>query len=303
VNMRSRRYTDDDLPRLQAALASWIREAGDCGYCHVSEIAQRIYTPVRDLPPAADRVQIWEDDTGIGGFALNLRIDNAFEVYTSPLHRTAETERLMLESAAAATMRLIRQVGRRANTLIIDVWDCDTARSQALEALGFEYYRVWGYLAQRTLLEPVELPQLPDGFSIRHAASEDSARLAAVRNGAFDRDLKPADYLDLVMLQPGYDPQSELVVVAPDGSFAAFAQIGLDSLNKVGLFEPVGTHRDFRRRGLGRALMLYALQEMKRHGMETAMIGYDATNIPAARLYQSLGFQNKYTTWGYKRGY
>ena len=55
----------------------------------------------------------------------------------------------------------------------------------------------------------------------------------------------------------------EWVVVAPDGRFAAFTNLWIDQVNRSMLFEPVGTHSDFRRQGLGKALMLYALRRMR----------------------------------------
>ena len=47
--------------------------------------------------------------------------------------------------------------------------------------------------------------------------------------------------------------------------------------------------------------MLHALHDMQRLGMQTAMVGHDARNLPATVLYQRLGFRNKYTTLGYKK--
>jgi GNAT superfamily N-acetyltransferase len=300
-SITARNYTDHDLPRLQTTLASWIQEAGDCGYCHAQEITRRIYTPMADSLPVAETVQVWEDDSGIIGIALNLRFDNAFEVYTSPAYRGTAAERIMLGSATETTRRLMRQVGREATSVIIDVWDCDTTRQQLLGAIDFAQYRIWGHLTERSLAEPIPPPRLADGFTLRAATMSDAEQLAAVRNASFGTDFKPQDYRDGVMHKPGYDPAREIVVVAPDGRFAAFTMIWLDSVNKVGLFEPVGTHQEFRRKGLARGLMLHALYEMQRLSMTTATVGYDATNAPAAALYQSLGFNHQYTTLGYKR--
>jgi mycothiol synthase len=54
------------------------------------------------------------------------------------------------------------------------------------------------------------------------------------------------------MDRPGYDPERAIVAVAPDGRIAASTMYWTDSRNGLGLFEPVGTHRDFRRRGRAR---------------------------------------------------
>jgi ribosomal protein S18 acetylase RimI-like enzyme len=53
----------------------------------------------------------------------------------------------------------------------------------------------------------------------------------------------------------------------------------------------VGTHPEFQRRGLGRALLYYALRRMQAAGMETAIVGTNEGNDAAISLYQGVGFQ------------
>jgi ribosomal protein S18 acetylase RimI-like enzyme len=244
-------------------------------------------------------VQIWEDETGIMGFAIKLRFDNAFEVYASPKYRGTNDEITMLQSAEAVTRQFMQQIGREEKNVIMDVWHLDATRIRLLHQLGYEQYKVWGYYQTRSLADVIPEPVLPEGFTIRGATLDDIEQLAAVHNGAFGSNWQPQEYRDALMVKPGYDPQREMVVVAPDGRFAAFTIMWLDTVNKVGLFEPVGTHRDFHRKGLGKALMLHVLHTMKVHGMETAMVGHDAENAPATALYHSIGFIEKHTSLGF----
>jgi len=301
MTITSRQYTDDDLPHVQAALARWIQEAGDCGYCHVGELAYHIYKGLHDKLPISELVQIWEDESGIIGIANNFLFDNAFELFTSPAYRGTPHELHMLQAAEEITRRSMQKMGSEESSLIIDVWDCDNTRQKLLSQLGFEEYRVWGYYTERSLSLPIPEPQLPQDFTIRACTIADYARYVAAYNSAFDADWSPETYRDAVMTKPGFDPQRYIAVVAPDGQFAAFTIIWFDEVNKVGLFEPVGTHKDFHRMGLGRAMMLHCLHEMKRRGMETAKVGHDATNLAADGLYQSIGFTREYTTLGYKK--
>ena len=86
----------------------------------------------------------------------------------------------------------------------------------------------------------------------------------------------------------------EFVVVAPDGRFAAFTNVWVDDVNRSLLFEPVGTHSDFRRRGLGKALMAHVLQRMRaERGIECAYVCHapPSKNPAAAALYASVGFR------------
>ena len=299
MTITSRTYTDDDLPRLQTALAAWIHEAGDCGYIHVGEVVYRIYTNFQGEIPVTDLVQVWEDESGIMGFAINLRFDNAFEVYVCPKYRGTDEELMMLQTTSDRTRQLMNQLGREEKNIIMDVWHLDATRIKLMTQLGYEQYKVWGYYQTRSLADVIPEPFSPDGFTIRGATLADSEQLAAVHNGAFGSNWQPEEYRDALMHKPGYDPQREIVVVAPDGQFAAFTIMWLDTVNKVGLFEPVGTHRDFHRKGLGKALMLHVLHQMKAHGMETAMVGHDAENAAATALYHSIGFSEKHTSLGF----
>jgi ribosomal protein S18 acetylase RimI-like enzyme len=170
-----------------------------------------------------------------------------------------------------------------------------------LTRLGFEEYRVWDDIMKRSLSESFPESRLPDDFTIRSATMDDYEQLAAVRNASFGLDWTAELYRDQVMRKPGYWPAREIVAAAPDGRVAAFTVIRLDAVNRIGQFEPVGTHPDFQRQGLARALMLHALRVMQRQGMQTATVGHDATNVAARELYRSLGFWKKYETLGYRR--
>jgi mycothiol synthase len=62
-------------------------------------------------------------------------------------------------------------------------------------------------------------------------------------------------------------------------------------VNAVGQFEPVGTHSDFQRQRLGKAVMSEGLRRMKAAGIRRAIVGFDPNNVAALALYTSMGFQ------------
>jgi ribosomal protein S18 acetylase RimI-like enzyme len=72
-------------------------------------------------------------------------------------------------------------------------------------------------------------------------------------------------------------------------------------VNKLGFFEPVGTHRDFQRKGLGKALMSHTLCLMKEQGMQQALIGHETDNPASSNLYASLGFKLHRRVFSYSR--
>ena len=175
----------------------------------------------------------------------------------------------------------------------------DMARRELLAVLGWEADNELPYLLNRTTINPVSVPALPDGFLFRAAAGvEDAAALAEVHNAAFGAGWTPELYRK-VMESPGYAPERELVIQAPDGTFAAFTVTWTDQLNRTGLFEPVGTHKDYRRRGFGRAIILYGLQQMAAAGMKYATVAHFGRNEAARGLYQACGFRPWHSQDGY----
>ena len=183
-------------------------------------------------------------------------------------------------------------------TLTINVVKGDKAAKDCLEQLGFEAQKADHIVAKRSFGNIPEV-QLPEGFIIRSVAGQHEAQLVAnVHSGAFGSNWTEANYLK-VMRTPGFDPQRELVVVAPDRRFAAFVVLWFDPISQTGYFEPVGCHSDFTRRGLTKALMLAGLARMKEAGMEAALVGYDSTNESASKLYRSAGFKPHFETVDY----
>jgi ribosomal protein S18 acetylase RimI-like enzyme len=169
----------------------------------------------------------------------------------------------------------------------------DHARVGALRAAGFELNRPPGPLFERATSGAS--PRSVDGFEIRplggeheHAARADAARLA------FESTLEPevhrARYLRF-MRSPGYVLDHDIVAVAPDGTIASFAIYWLDAELSLGQFEPVGTHPDFQRRGLARALLHEGLARLAAAGIDRARVMTGGANDRAQGTYLDSGFE------------
>jgi ribosomal protein S18 acetylase RimI-like enzyme len=144
------------------------------------------------------------------------------------------------------------------------------------------------------ILQSVEVPTLPEGFLYQSVkSSKDAATLAEVHNASFG-PIWTTEMYRKVMESPGYDPQRELVIRSQDGTFIAFCVIWDDRLNRMGLFEQVGTDKAYKRRGFGRTVMLYGLQQMISQGMTSASSAHFGSNRAAEGLYQSLGIKPWY---------
>lgn len=148
--------------------------------------------------------------------------------------------------------------------------------------------RDWRIRSLETALPEFDVPP---GYAVRHLDSpEDLRQRAALTEHPYAAHLARA---------PTYRADLNLAIAAPDGRFAAFCTAWLDEQNRIGVFEPVECLPDFRRRGLTRAMMCEAMRRLERLGASEACIVNRSENVPAGRLYESLGFQvvGRITEW------
>src|SRR3954453_7250747 len=147
-------------------------------------------------------------------------------------------------------------------------------------------------------LDELEEPTLPDGYRLGTMAGHgDFASRAAAHRSAFTRPGAASRFTDdtyaTVRREAPWRGDLDCVVVDPSGEVAAFALGWLDGRHAVGELEPVGVRADEQRRGLGRAVCLYALQQLRAAGAETALVGSRGDDAhPGPRLlYESMGFR------------
>ena len=175
--------------------------------------------------------------------------------------------------------------------LDVQLLESDRTLRAALERRGYGPYPEAVVFEHRVrpLADPVEVPKLPDGYLLRHVGPGDVERRVDVHRAAFhpSKVSVPA-YLALRELPP-YRADLDLVVQAPDGSFAAYALVWLDEENGVGELEPVGTHPAHQRLGLGRAVCLEAAGRLRELGAASAVV-YSLAGYHAGRLYERAGF-------------
>lgn len=157
-------------------------------------------------------------------------------------------------------------------------------------------------------LDDVEAPAVPEGFRLATMAEYDdfSSRSAAHRS-AFTRPGAESRFTDdtyaTVRREAPWRADLDCVVVGPDDEVAAYALAWLDEDHRVGELEPVGVRQELHRRGLGRAVSLHALRQLKRAGAETALVGSrgdEAYPVPRL-LYESIGFREAWRTLAFKR--
>ncbi len=136
-------------------------------------------------------------------------------------------------------------------------------------------------------------PVVPEGFTLRTVRNEaDFHQRVAVHRAVWAPSRLTEESYRKVMRAWPYRSDLDCVVEAADGTFAAYVLCWYDDDNRVGEFEPVGTHPDYRRRGLGAAVCTYALRRLQEEGARQAIVyaeGRDEDE-PSRALYESVGF-------------
>lgn len=293
-----------DTLRMADLLVS-MRAGGRHSCWHVGDLVWRLFLQSlrHDL---GQTFCLWDDDGGnLAGFAVWTPSRYRPNVVTFELQihyrlrgRGLEEEMLDWVEAqrpqAAAPVRLVTDVG---------IYEDDRAQIDILERRGFQRTGNDGVVFIYPLDDPIAQPPVPTGFVARpvDGAHEAGARAAAHRDTFDSTRVTDEAYLRL-MRTPGYDRDLDVVIVAPDGTIAAFCLGWLDPANRVGEFEPVGTRHAFRRQKLGQAAALAGLWRMRARGAESVVVGpVEAAEEGAMRLYQSVGFRPICRAYGYAR--
>lgn len=142
--------------------------------------------------------------------------------------------------------------------------------------------------------KPIPEPAVPDGWALRHVRDESEANSRrGASHAAFESTMDPSMHVDRYlgfMRSPIYDPERDLVAVAPDGTIVSF-MVWWPDVSGIAQIEPFGTHPDFHRRGVGRALIHYGLTRMRAGGMRLARVCTDDDRLATA-FYESVGFDD-----------
>lgn len=211
------------------------------------------------------------------------------DLLVHPHHRHVEP--LMLEWAEAqlAPASLGDQDG---SGLKIWSFDGDRRRIATLRQAGYERTAEALCFRRRADLTDAPLPVVPDGFRIRNVVGEeDLERRVDVHRDAFAPSKMTVEKHRNVMRSVTYRAELDLVVEAPDGSFAAYCLVWFDERNRFGLFEPVGCHSSYRQRGLTKSVMFEGMRRLRELGAETAYVNSVLGVLPAAALYDSVGMR------------
>lgn len=298
-----------DLPALVAlrlaadAAGAWTR------WFSAAELRIFLSTPSRFQ---RDDTCLWEDARGeLLAFALlwDMPTPNARGVvcFVHPTHQASDLEAETLRWALARARALRTQRGELL-TLSIRPRDDASALIRRLDEHGFVRQSDATVCFARTLTEPVPRDPLPAGVVVRSlgGVQEVEAFVALYRDAMVETGITVERRLQ-TMRDPEYDPDLDLVAVAPGGTLAAFCTCHIDvgentrSGRHEGWTDPIGTRPAYRRRGLMRALLREGCHRLQARGMERALLCTGDENRAAQRACLSAGYQLLFTAPAYTR--
>ncbi len=149
-------------------------------------------------------------------------------------------------------------------------------------------WHLWNARPLANLSDPV----LPPGCRFRSAADVGPQAATRAHQDAWHPSSFQSNAMGGVQAVWPYRDDLHVLVEAPDGTLVATAIIWFDPVSRTAEFEPVGTHRDYRRQGLATALMWHGMHQARAAGADTMLVACVGSNArPAAReLYFGVGF-------------
>ncbi|HEY4228039.1 MAG TPA: GNAT family N-acetyltransferase [Candidatus Limnocylindrales bacterium] len=219
---------------------------------------------------------VWSDGAAIGAFAL---VDGTFVVAEQAEDGPTRVDQLAwLEDE-------MRAHGR--DSLRTHVAESDATRTDLVRR-GYVNTGLELELVADTASEPA-VPALPAGF--RWASLEDVADDAFIAgHRAAWSDNRPSPYRRelhaAVRRMPQFRPDLVTIAFAPDGTVASYCIGWMDERSETLEIEPLGTHRDYRRRGLAHAVVKEVQHRAWANGAKHVLVwNHPTTNAAAYGLY------------------
>jgi mycothiol synthase len=252
------------------------------------EVVRRHWTaPGRDLE--RDHV-VAVDGTGITGYAdvddVEQKHDRFFSgVFGRPLHELLAWVDARVRESAVPGARLL-----------FAPWSESTDVKQALDERGFRLVR-HSYRMAVDLAEATQEPVWPAGVEVRSLHAGDERAVYETHMETFEDTWEHVhssydEWGHWLLAEERFDPA--LWFLAWDGEELAGIALCCEhwSDERVGWIRVVGVRRPWRRRGLGRGLLLHAFRELRARGFLRAGLGVDAESLTGAhRLYESSGMR------------
>jgi mycothiol synthase len=236
-------------------------------------------------------VFLWETD---GQIVAVLNPDGPGEAFLQ-IHPAYRSHTLVAGMLDHAEKELYKKNVIGTKELLVWVNEADAEMKSLLTERGYARSKFKAeHMRYRSFTQPVPDCVSPLGYSVR--ALGDESELPArswLSWKAFhpdepDEKYQGWDWYRNVQRVPLYRRDLDIVAVGADGELAAFCTVWFDDVTRTAVFEPVGTHPEHQKRGLGKAVMSEGLRRAQRLGATLATVSSYSEGAHA--LYHSMGF-------------
>ena len=288
MTITSKPYNDsNDHHKVMDFLRKTYRETGSIQ----NWLPPRFENNSRDMDPDT---WVWEDDDQIIGFAIP----------ESPLRYFCQLHPDYIEIYADMIVWIEQHTKNkhkeRVEINIVEL-EGNTKRENTLSLHGYTRGSIYGIFRIRDVDATIPDYMLPPDFSVRSVKPNDYNEMASCIRQVFGHgDWFTKETLETISKASFYKMDLDLVVVDEQGKIVSFCTYRLDTPTGITELEPMGTLRDYRGKGIGRALICEGLRRLKKYHPSLIYIG-GAANTPAAnRLYEVTGFTEKHNlyNWG-----
>lgn len=256
------------------------------------EPEMRRHLSLPGLDPERDCFIAQESDTDIGLAVLwpELPIRRAvLQVGTSVAHSPQAVEQALLHAAIERATRLSVSV------LHTQLPSEDDAGHRTLCDAGFLPVRQYATLRWSGDALPNE--DLSHDFALRpFRPGLDTQRLTDIQNAAFSDSWgfspNTVEQIDARLASKSTTPEGILFITHGD-NVAAYNWTARPAgpSGKLGRIAMTGVHPAYRRMGLSRPTILAGMRWLASQGVEVIELEMDSSNLSAARVYESLGFE------------
>ncbi len=262
-----------------------------------------IFAEINGEAVAYSRVDWWQEDDP------NDRIYTCF-VFIVPAWRDQGIEETMIRWCEGR-LRTIAQEHPKDSKRFFQYSSLEAKKSlnKILDSLGYTLTRF--FIEMSRPLEDLPEAELPEGIEARPVTEKQTHQVWEAANEAFRdhwgySEPKEEDYISY---KSSRYFQPELWQVAWDGDEVVSSVMNyIDQEHnekyhrKRGWTENISTRREWRRRGIAKALIVRSMHMHKAKGMTEVALGVDTDNPNGAlRLYQSLGYKKLKTMVIYRK--
>jgi GNAT superfamily N-acetyltransferase len=236
-------------------------------------------------------VHLWEVE---GQLVAMLNADTPGEAFFQ-VHPSYHSAELLNEMLDVAESNLPNQKESGARELITWVNADDATHKDVLTRRGYARSKFSAeHMRRRFFTQPIPDSVPQSGYSVRALGDESELPARSWLSWKVfhpdepDEKYQGWEWYKNIQRVPIYNRDLDIVAVAPDGELAAFCTVWYDHVTRTAVFEPVGTHPNHQKRGLGKAVMSEGLRRAERLGATLATV---SSYSPAAHaLYESMGF-------------